>query len=256
MNLRSSFSQRIRLEWLEFTAQAVLQGETREAIQAQLQTLLKEQLSAGGSSPRGNREKATTIRLRTWVAGPRWLEPFRNDGLAFLQSMPAADHLTVHWGMVMAAYPFFGSVAETVGRLIRLQSNFTAAQILRRLREQYGERETVQRTAQLVLRCFVDWGVLRDSDEKGVYQAASGYAIRSEKLVLWLIEAVPLSTRVNSMPLADAVRFPSLFPFTLEAINPRALLQMSRLQTFRQALDEEVVPLTQSGHLIRKIGSP
>jgi hypothetical protein len=93
----------------------------------------------------------------------------------------------------------------------------------------------------------VDWGALHDSEEKGVYQAASVHAVRSEKLMSWLIEAVLISTNSNSMPLADAVRFPSLFPFVLETTNVRASNQNTRIQTFRQALDEDIVILTKSG---------
>jgi len=47
-----------------------------------------------------------------------------------------------------------------------------AAQAQRRIKEQLGEREAVSRAARRVLRCFVDWGVLQDTSEKGVYQSA------------------------------------------------------------------------------------
>jgi len=54
---------------------------------------------------------------------------------------------------------------------ISLRSWF-AAQAQRRIKEQLGEREAVSRAARRVLRCFVDWGVLQDTSEKGVYQSA------------------------------------------------------------------------------------
>ena len=58
--------------------------------------------------------------------------------------------MLVHWCMCMAAYPFFGTVADATGRLLRLQGTAAAAQIQRRLRERLGERETVARAARRV----------------------------------------------------------------------------------------------------------
>src|SRR5437870_6901212 len=170
-SMEIGFSQRIRLEWLQQTAELFLGGSTRTQIEAALQGLLQDRLSVGGTAERGNREKAITILLKTWVSVPRSLESLRNDGLEHLKRLPLNDHLPVHWGMTMAVYPFFGAVAETVGRLLRLQGSAVAAHVQRRVREQLGERETVARAARRILRCFVDWNVLQETAEKGVYQA-------------------------------------------------------------------------------------
>jgi hypothetical protein len=170
--IQIGFSQRVQLDWLEQTAALVLAGQTREQIEATLQERLRDKLSIGGTAQRGNREKAITILLKTWVSVPTWLQPFRDDGLGILRRLPPADRIAVHWGMTMAAYPFFGAVAETVGRLMRLQGTCVAAQIQRRLREQLGERDTVARAARRILRCFVDWDVLQETREKGFIKQA------------------------------------------------------------------------------------
>jgi hypothetical protein len=130
-------------------------GHKREEIQTALQDLLRDQLSVGGTTERGNREKAISILLKIWVTVPKELEPFRDDGLAQLNRLPLTDHLPVHWGMTIAVYPFVGVVAEAVGRLIRLQGSCAAVQVQRRVREQLGERETMARAARRVLRCFI-----------------------------------------------------------------------------------------------------
>jgi hypothetical protein len=156
------FSQQIRLDWLERTAEGVLAGRKRAQIQAALQDHLRERLSVGGGAERGNREKAITILLKVWVSVPEGLVPLRDDALEHLRRLPGDGHLPLHWGMTTAAYRFFGAVAETAGRLLRLQDAVAAAQVQRRLREQLGERETVARAARRVLRCLVDWGVLAE----------------------------------------------------------------------------------------------
>ena len=135
------FSQRVRLEWLEQTANLVLAGNDKAAINDALQELLKDKVSVGGQAERGNREKIITILLKTWLTVPSELESLRVEGLELLKRVPRRDHLAIHWGMVMAVYPFWSGVAVQVGRLLRLQGSAAAVHVQRRAREQYGERE-------------------------------------------------------------------------------------------------------------------
>jgi mannose/fructose/N-acetylgalactosamine-specific phosphotransferase system component IIB len=69
------FSQRVRLEWLEQTANLVLAGNDKAAVNEALQELLKDKVSAGGQAERGNREKIITILLKTWEAAPALSKP-------------------------------------------------------------------------------------------------------------------------------------------------------------------------------------
>ena len=128
---RLAFSQRIRLQWLAQTANLVRAGTPRQTVLEALQVLLHDQLSVGGHAERGNREKAITILMQIWVTVPPELACLRDAGLELLQQLPPDAHLAVHWGMTMAVYPFFGSVAGSVGRLLRLQGTAAAAQVQR-----------------------------------------------------------------------------------------------------------------------------
>jgi len=246
-NIQIGFSQRIRLDWLERTARLLLEGNTRDQIQATLQDLLRGLLSVGGTAERGNREKAITILLKIWVSVPQHLEALRNDGLEHLQRLSLSDHLPVHWGMTMAVYPFFRVVAETVGRLLRLQDSFAAAQAQRRVREQLGERETVARAARRVLRCFVDWGVIQETMKKGVYQAAPVRPVKDKKLAAWLIEATLVASDSDSKALKAIAQAPALFPFAVGPLNFTDLEGNHRLELFRQGLDEDMVTLRGHG---------
>ncbi len=237
------FSQRVRLEWLERTAALVLAGGSREGIEGALQGLLRDQISVGGNAERGNREKAISILLRTWVIAPESLAPLRDEGLQLLAELPPEEHLPVHWGMTMAAYPFFGAVAEVVGRLLRLQGSVPAAQAQRRIRERLGERETVARAARRVLRCFVDWRVLEDTADKGIYRPAPVRPLQNRKLAAWLLEATLQASQTGSAPLRAIAQAPSLFPFDLGSLGPAIIQESERLELFRQGLDEEVVLL-------------
>jgi hypothetical protein len=237
------FSQRIQLNWLELTANLLLAGSTRSEIQTALDEFLQDKVSVGSESKSSGRRKTISILLKIWVGVPKNLEPLRNEALELLRISPSHQHIVIHWGMAMAVYPFFGIVAENVGRLIRLQGLFAAASVQRRIKEQLGERETVSRATQRLLRCFVDWGVLQDTNEKGIYQPASVQLVDNRRLVAWLIEAVLIASNSNSQALGVISQTPALFPFIVSPINLRDLEKNQRLEFFCQGLDENMVML-------------
>ncbi|MCK6629899.1 MAG: hypothetical protein L6R45_32580 [Anaerolineae bacterium] len=237
------FSQRIQLAWLEQTAMLLLAGKNKEEIQAALHDLLQDKLSKDSEARWGNRGKAVTILLNTWVSVPSAIKGLRDNGLELWRTLPLQDHLPLHWGMSMAAYPFFGAVAETTGRLLQLQGTVAAAQVQRRLREQFGERETVARAGRRILRSFIDWGVLQDTAEKGVYQAGPVKIIKDPALAAWLIEATLIASDSQSKPLQTIIQSPILFPFSITLPSSSQLEQNDRLELFRQGLDTDMVSL-------------
>ena len=239
------FSQRIRLEWFEQTANLILAGNDKTAVNDSLQEMLKDKVSVGGQAVRGNREKAITILMKTWLTVPSGLEALRDEGLKILQGLPRKDRIALHWGMALATYPFWGAVAAHTGRLLRLQGTAVAAHVQRRVKEQYGERETASRAARRVLRSFIDWGVLNETQDKGVYAQGSQYSIQDPKLIAWLVEA-SLHARMNgSAAIKDLLDSPSIFPFRLAHITAERLRSHSlRLDFHRYGLDDDLVVLS------------
>lgn len=236
-------SQRVRLEWLEHTTQLVLAGLARPEIEAELKVLLQDKLSVGGTAVRGNREKVVTILLRTWMDVDKDLEALRDEGLQLVRDLPLADHLAVHWAMVMAAYPFWGQVAESVGRLLRLQGRVGAAEVQRRMRELRGERDTVARAARRVLRAFNDWGVLVDSARKGVYVAPPRVGVDDASLAGFVAQAWLRGQRLDRAPVAVVVDSPSLFPIVLSLSSLVSKQGGARLDLGRDGSGELLVGL-------------
>ena len=235
-------SQRIRLEWLEATANLVLAGQDKEAIQGALNEMLADKLSVNSRSVRGSRHKTITILTKIWRKVPTELKALRDDGLERLPELDSAHRQAMHWGMTIAAYPFWGVVAAQAGRLLRLQGAAGAAQVQRRVRERHGERQTVSCATARVLRSFVDWGVLEDTEAKGVYVAGERRAIADPRVVAWLAEAL-LRSDVGGKRSA-VLRHPALFPFQLPQVSVGQLAaQSSRLEALRHGLDEEALLL-------------
>ena len=235
------FSQRIHLDWLEYTANLVLAGNSREEIVAALGERLKEKLSVGNQPERGNRDKAITILTKVWVTVPKELQSLRDEGLRHLRGGGPSERMLVHWCMCMAVYPFFGTVADAAGRLLRLQGTVGAAQVQRRLRERFGERETVARAARRILRVYIDWRVLLETEEKGLYCGAAKRAIDDAPLAVWTIKAVLFAGGDNPRSASALLRGPHLFPFDVAVPSMGKLEACAALEISRHGLDQEVL---------------
>jgi hypothetical protein len=237
------FSQRVRLEWLEYAANLVRVGHGPRDVEDALQKLLSGQLSIGGTAKRGNREKAITIILKTWSSVSQSLTPLRDDALRLLETLPPEEHIVLHWGMCSAAYPFWAAVGDVTGRLLRLQHEAAASQIQRRVKEQYGERETVARATRRVIRAFADWEVVNESDKKGIYLSGKTISSNNAELALWIVEAMLHASPSGSLSVESLRQLPSVFPFKLQWPRVNAIDASPRLQVFRQGMAEDIIEL-------------
>ena len=244
---RVGFSQRVRLEWRDKTANLVLAGNDRIAVRDDLQELLTDKVSVGGRNERGSREKTITILMKIWLNVPHGLEGLRDEGLSLLREARANHRIAVHWGMALAVYPFWGDVAAQAGRLLRLQADLTTAQVQRRIRERYGDRETVSRATRRVLRSFIDWGVLDDTESRGRYTQGECYLITDEAMIAWLAEAILRSRSASNMGARSLSDDAAIFPFHLKYMSAARLVSHApRLDVLRHGLDDELVMLRKS----------
>jgi hypothetical protein len=237
------FSQRVKLDWMEEIAHLVSLGKSDKEIVDALESLLKHQMSIGNNPERGNRDKAITILLKCWSRVPEDRRPFRDHGLKLLSSQGKRTQVAIHWANAIAAYPFFGVVAETTGRLLRLQENVSASQVQRRLKERFGERETVARAARRILRTFIDWGVLLDTEKKGVYRQAGVISVDNSNLSTWMAEAIVRASEKKLVSVEELRHSLQLFPFDLTGLTAIALEANKRIEVSRQSLGENYVAI-------------
>ncbi len=246
MNRRAvvGFDRRLDLEWMDATAGQVASGADPEAVRAYLDRLLDGAVAGGAS--RGARDKTVTVLLRIWSQVPESSKPLRDRALILLPELPPESRLAAHWAMTVAAYPFFTDVAGICGRLLALQSEFSLAQLTQRVAEAWGARTTTDRAARRVVRSIVQWGVLADTAEKGVYRAADASRLVPVEAAELLLEALLLDQRETSMALSQLTGHPALFPFRL-ALTAHHLHATSRFDVQRQGLDLDVVTLAGNG---------
>ena len=175
--------QTIQRHWMDRVLRMLLAGLSETEIRNDLIEYLATQKQSGGIGERGDKTYRIAIgMLGSWFSPLKELSEFRDESLEMARILPEKMILPLHWAVISASYPFWFKVAEQVGRLLNLQDQVTQLQIFGRLKELYGDRETVARNARYTVRSFVAWQVLKDSLTKGSYKPGQVFTVANQKL--------------------------------------------------------------------------
>jgi hypothetical protein len=158
------------------------------------------------------RKKTRTVLNRLWLEPRPELTDFADRGARIYKEQADISASALSWGMAIATYPFFGKVAELMGRLSALQGDCTSAELHRRMSEIYGEREGTYRMTNMVLQSQSGWGALERVDKGKRLVRTPLQMIGNEALTAWMIEA---AVRHVGKPLSALTMssLPAMFPF-------------------------------------------
>ena len=237
--------QTIQKKWMDKTVNMMLAGLSEKEIRAELDAYLSTQKQSGGIGKRGEKTYRMAISvLAAWFAPEEELVAFRNDSLRCARELSVEQWLPLHWAILSAAYPFWFNTARQTGRLLNLQDRVAQSQIFDRLKEQYGDRETVSRNARYTVRSFVAWGALKDSEAKGCYEKAAPVSIADTNLAILMFESALLATPEARSALGLLLNNPAFFPFQLPVMTGDFVSQRSeRIDVVRYGLDDELLKL-------------
>lgn len=160
------------------------------------------------------RKKTRTVLNRLWLEPRPELAEFANRGIDIFRTNPEVSVLALIWGMAIATYPFFGKVAELVGRLSALQGDCTSAEVHRRMSEIYGEREGTYRMTNMVLQSLASWGAIERAEKGNRLIRRPPIALTNDQAVAWLIEAVICYTG-KPVSVSTLQSMAVIFPFEL-----------------------------------------
>jgi hypothetical protein len=146
--------------------------------------------------------------------------------------------------MTAMAYPFFRDVAETVGRLLALQDDFTTAQVQARMMTAWGDRTTTKEAVQKLTTSLLDWGVLR-STKQGHFLLADKLTSGVSDLQLWLLEALLRASTADEIEAHQLLRLPESFPFKFTA-SLGDMRRSDRFNIHRQGLDMDMVAVRET----------
>jgi len=240
-NKTIGFDRTIKLEWLKTAAELAGQNYSPKEINVELEELLLNQIKGKEA-----RRKTRTVLLAVWAKTRKELLPFRQDAFKLLELPPPDNHIAVHWGMSMAVHPFFGDVANIIGRLLKLQGTASSVDVQRRIKEIYGERETVSRAVQRLFCTFVEWGMLTKTSKQNIYNTGIKIHISEPMLIAWLTEAFLHASDKHSGTISEILTTPTFFPFDLKGITEKELTLSGRLDIMHHGFDENIVMLREN----------
>ena len=173
------------------------------------------------------KKKTRTVLNRLWLEPRPELVDFADRGVQIYREAPDTSVAVLGWGMAIATYPFFGQVAEIVGRLTALQGDCASAEVHRRMSEIFGEREGTRRMTNMVLQSQASWGAIERIKNGRRLLRRPKIAVAGNSKVVWLVEAC---VRYAGHPISlPAIEFlPVIFPFK---IDDRLAQTLSRVET-------------------------
>ena len=229
------FDRRLELAWLDATIGFCQQDLSASWVVRRLREHLGLEI-AGEEA----RRKTITVLLRIWVNVPAREGYLRDEALKLATEIAPEERLWLHWGMSLLAYPFFRDVAATVGQLSRLQGAVRFSQVQRRMIESWGERTTLRRAVQRLLRSLVEWGALQDTDERGSYDVVPSRQTSNAGLALWFLGCALRANGSEQIPLRGLAQLPYAFPFDLLPFTDD-MRRSRRFEVYHQGLDLEMV---------------
>ena len=162
------------------------------------------------------KKKTRTVLNRLWLAPRPELTDFADRGVKIFRESPDTPISALTWGMALATYPFFGKVAEIVGRPTSLQGDCTSAEVHRRMMEIFGEREGTRRMTNMVLQSQASWGAIDRVDKGKRIARKRQITLQDATVAVWLTEACIRYAR-HSIPVSSIDLNPIIYPFSLEA---------------------------------------
>ena len=203
---RIGFDRCIQHNW----ATAALQVRGGLLSLEQLQGLLAE-----GVEGTDARRKTLLVLKRLWLEPRAELVDYVTRGAELSKAQPEESPLVWNWGVAIAAYPFFGKVAELVGRLSDLHGDCTTAEIHRRISEIYGESVGTARSTSRVFQSLESWGCLERVEKDKRLLRLPTLAVKSDRAVSWLLEGA-LRYTGKALGVQTLQALAVLYPFTFE----------------------------------------
>lgn len=174
-------------------------------------------------TPQEAENKTKKVLTRVWVVPPSDAQAM--IGWAIEHQHEFADRRALHFGAVLATFPFFGSIAATVGRQIHLDGVADRRVIRSFARSTFGEREFVDAGASKSLATMRSLGVL-DGSKAGPYQVGVRLPV-PPSFSSWFLHALILTRQVESARVAELSRAFELVAVHVAAnASPYPLLEL------------------------------
>jgi hypothetical protein len=234
--------QTIRLEWIEEAYQLVKQGLSEKEIRQNLKKIISMQTGSGLSDVRGSTstDQVVNILVNIWSKLSPPTLPIRQE-LLVEEKEDRGSIVIRNWIMISVAYPFWNQTATIIGRLSGFQVQFTHQQVIQRLKEQYGDRSTIERYGRYVIRSFKEWGLIVDTPNRGYYKLPEKVQVKTLQLAALLLESEMIAKQRKYITYSEALAIPAVFAFSLANFTIDQIVRSSsRLKSSQQAFEQVI----------------
>ncbi|ODR87376.1 hypothetical protein [Shewanella xiamenensis] len=227
------FNRHLEMNWLTQTAIWAAGGFDGVELKKHIDSLLAPSFSSQVAM-----DKTRNLLFGIWSSQSKASPQSFHDEACKLLLSHSEQSLVLHWGLLIARYPFFYSVVSQLGRMARHDRAFVYGQLEQRVADEYGDTSTIKRSMQFVIRTLTNLGLISNA-KTGVYQLSKPITVTSPVLVAWLAQAIILANDDRSRSLERLNSDPAVFPFDL-LFSENSLSQSACLELHHQASDTVV----------------
>ncbi len=200
-------SRTVRLDWLDAAATLCMENRPPAEIRQELDYLV-EPAQPGAVE----RARIVDTLVRIWVKADPNLKA--NALHLFQQLSVRDDRLCLHYGLILAQYPFYRLCSAILGQVSRTQDEVSRKIIREKVIAELGNLGSIERAIERLFKTWIDWGILSTDKKNQLFQvqtrSISPSTIELEK---WLISCALIAHPSDSLPFADIMGLPELFPF-------------------------------------------
>jgi len=186
-------------------------------------------IAVGDPNPSTNRRKLT-IALRDMVSEQEaegktkkcltrvWLNPPPEAELAISWARTSDSHQSaravLHFGALLATFPFAGTVARVLGQHLQTEGGVDARVVRGEVRRILGDRPSVEVAARKTYTTFRNLGIITQADQT-LLPPSVPIASADPSLTAWLSLALLLTRQVESQPVTSIQNAPELLGIEL-----------------------------------------
>ncbi len=174
-------------------------------------------------TPQEAENKTRKVLTRVWVVPATNAQAMIRWGIEHQHEL--TDRRALHFGALLATFPFFGSIAAAVGRQIHIDGVADRKSLRAFARATFGEREFIDAGASKSLATMRNLGVL-DGPRDGPYRIADRLAV-PPAFSSWFLHALVLTRQTESVRVAELSRAFELTALDVEpAASPYPMLDL------------------------------
>jgi hypothetical protein len=204
-------SRGLKQEWLDKTAQLVLEGKSEVEIKNELNDYLSYEIT----SPT-NIRKTRELLMNVWVYPYETNDEIRKDALSVYASCKN-NRMPLHWCLILLKYPVFVDICGLIGKLTVIQDTFSTAWIKDKLFEEWGERATILHSSDKILQTIKYLGAI-ENQSVGTYLIKQR-PVLDEGIIRVIVKTVLALKQKVYYELTDLSASPQMFPFVYDVTH-------------------------------------